>query len=275
LARDRIVSEQRNSYNPEGKITEEWRLNSVDLDQTYTSKKTFEYNDKGYLIKITDYLNDEFRTVKNLNYNNLGKLISETQSNEPSGTKALTFQISLNGTSEKLFYGNANEVTGKEISIKNEKGDIIRYEIRNAQGEVNHATSYLYNDLNQAIYVLKDDVVGHMKEETHSSYNSSRLIDIDSTFLNKRLIGKTLYQHTNGFLSSKTKIDRDNKVEYEISYTNNTKGLNLEEKFSYHGELINSIKRTYDIHDNLVMEERFNTQNQLLQTKNWEYSCPN
>jgi hypothetical protein len=190
-AGDRIVSEQRNTYNQDGKITEEWRLNTEGLGQTYTSKKTFEYNGKGYLTKITEYLNDEFKTVKNLNYNNLGKLISETQSNEPTSAKAFTFQTTQDGVSEKLFYDNANGISGKEISIKNERGDIVRYEIRNALGEVNHATSYLYNESNQVIYTLKDDVAGHMKEETYTHYNSSGLMDVDSTFLNKKLIGKT------------------------------------------------------------------------------------
>jgi uncharacterized protein (DUF4213/DUF364 family) len=275
LAGDQIVSEQRNTYNETGKILEEWKLNSVGIGQTYTSKIVFEYNGKGYLTKISEFLNNEFKNEKTRTYDNLGRLISETQSNDPAGVRILNTLTSLNGISQKLYFDENNDISGKEITIKNSENQVVKYEIRNAKDQVNHSVEYQYNDLNKEIYVLKDDVAGHIKEEKHFGYDNIGMVIKDSTYLNNNLNGKTLYEYTDGFLSKKTIIDRKNKVDYEILFTNNIKGLVLVEKFIYHGELLNSIQREYDQNKNMVLEKRFNNQNQLLRTKNWEYTCPN
>jgi hypothetical protein len=271
-ASDRVVSEQRNTYNEAGRIIEEWKLNSVGLGQTYTSKKVFEYNAKGYLSKVSDYLNGEFKSSNSLFYDNLGSLVSETQNNE---TRALNTLTTENGRSQKLFFNENGTVSGKEVVIKNSEGKLTNYEIRNGNDVVNHAVEYQYNGNNQEVYILKDDVAGHMKEETHFQYDDNAKLIKDSTYLNSNLNGKTLYAYVNGYLSRKTTIDRKNKVDYEILYINDIKGLVTEENFVYQGNLLSSIQREYNQNNNLIIEKRFNNQNQLLTKKTWEYTCPN
>ena len=115
LAGDQVVSEQRNIYNELGKIIEEWSLNSVGLGQTYTSKKVYEYNGKGYLSKISEYLNDGFKSSKTLLYDNLGRLVSETQNNDARALNTLT---SENGTSQKLYFDENGIVRAKRLPLK-------------------------------------------------------------------------------------------------------------------------------------------------------------
>lgn len=270
-----LESQLTNTFNSEKKIIEEFKQVFSSPNGSYTQRKTFDYNAKGYLSKTTEFVNDEVKSVKNRTYDNLGNLISETEGLESSGTNIIN-KLTTSGTgSVKLYFGENNTVSGTEIIEKDASGNVITHNVLNSENRVNSSKEYRYNNESKIIYSKNDDVVGEMLEETFTDYNAQGQISKDSTYLNENLIAKTLYEYTNGFLTTKTRIGRNNKVDYVITYDNNNKGKVTEERFIYNGELLSRVENSYDEFDNKVLEKRYNQNNQLLRTKTWEYNCPN
>lgn len=270
-----LESQLTNTFNSEKKIIEEFKQVFSSPNGSYTQRKTFDYNAKGYLSKTTEFVNDVVKSVKNRTYDNLGNLISETEGLETSGTNIIN-KLTTSGTgSVKLYFGENNTVSGTEIIEKDASGNVITHNVLNSENRVNSSKEYRYNNESKIIYSKNDDVVGEMLEETFTDYNAQGQISKDSTYLNEKLIAKTLYEYTNGFLTTKTRIGRNNKVDYVITYDNNNKGKVTEERFIYNGELLSRVENSYDEFDNKVLEKRYNQNNQLLRTKTWEYNCPN
>ncbi|WP_162628235.1 hypothetical protein [Arcticibacterium luteifluviistationis] len=270
-----LESQVKNTYNLENKLTEESKEILASANGSYTTKKTFEYNPKGYLSKTTEYLNDKVTSVKNRTYDNLGKLISETEGLETTGQNIIN-RLTTSGTSSiKLYYGENNTISGTEIIEKDASGNVTKHNVLNSENKVNSSKEFRFNEESKTVYAKNNDVVGGMIQETFTDYGSQGQISKDSTYLNNTLIAKTLFDYTDGFLTKKTRIGRNNKVDYEIIYKNDTEGKVIEERFIYNGELLNLVENTYDRFGNLTLEKSYNQNNQLLRTKTWEYNCPN
>ncbi len=270
-----LESQLKNTFNNANKITEEYRQILASPNGSYTQKKTFEYNAKGYLSKTTEYINDAVKSVKNRTYDNLGNLISETEGLETNGANLIN-RLTTSGTgSVKLYFGENNVISGTEIIEKDASGNVTKHNVLNSDNKLNSSKEYRYDNESKTVYAKNNDVVGGMLEETYTDYNANGQISKDSTYLNNTLIAKTLFEYTNGFLTTKTRIGRNNKVDYEIIYTNDNAGKVIEERFIYNGELLSRVENSYDDFDNLVVEKRYNNENQLLRTKTWEYNCPN
>ena len=263
-----------NSYNSEGQIIEE-NSTITDFQGTYSEKNIFEYTAKGYLSKVSNFHNDVFSSAKINSYNNLGQLIAVTETTDPNELKTNNTLTTSSLNSEKLFFAEDNTISAKETTTKNKNGQILNYEIRNGAGIVNHAKEFTYSPEGDKTYEKRNDVVGRMVEEIFTSYNtSSGKIEKDSTYLNSKLVGRTFYTYANGFLSEKTVFGRNNKLDYEIQYVNNVRGNVIKESFLYQGRLLNFIEKSYDPFGNLTLEKSFDTNNNLLKTKTWEYRCP-
>ncbi|MFT5884069.1 MAG: antitoxin component YwqK of YwqJK toxin-antitoxin module [Arcticibacterium sp.] len=263
-----------NSYNSEGQIIKENRT-ITDFQGTYSEKNIFEYTAKGYLSKVSNFHNDVFRSAKINNYNNLGQLLAVTETTDPNELNTNNTLTTSSLNSEKLFFAEDNTISAKETTTKNKNGQILNYEISNGAGMVNHSKEFTYSPDGDKTYEKRNDVVGGMVEEIFTSYNtSSGKIEKDSTYLNGKLIGRTFYTYANGFLSEKTIFGRNNKLDYEIQYVNNVRGNVIKESFLYQGRLLNFIEKSYDPFGNLTLEKSFDTNNNLLKAKTWEYRCP-
>lgn len=270
-----LESQLKNTYNSENKLVEEFKEILASPNGAYTLRKTFEYNAKGYLGKTSEYINDELKSVKTRTYDNLGNLISETEGLGITGQNPLN-KLTTSGTgSVKLYFDEDNTVSGTEIIEKDVLGNVIKREVLNAQNTLNSSREFRFDEESRLTYLKNNDVVGGMIEETFTDYTPQGLTKKDSTYLNDVLIAKTLFEYTDGFLTKKTRIGRNNKVDYEILYLNNAAGKVIQERFIYNGELLNLVENTYDNLGNLTLEKRYNQDNQLLRTKTWEYNCPN
>ncbi|MFT7436715.1 MAG: hypothetical protein ACI8UX_002517 [Psychromonas sp.] len=262
------------SYNLEGQIIEE-NTTTTGFQGSNSEKTIFEYNAKGYLSKVSAFHNETFRSAKIYNYNNLGQLIAITETTDPNEIKTNNKLTTSRLNSEKLFFAEDNSISARVTTTKNENGQILNYEIRNGSGEINHSKEFIYSQTGEKTYEKRNDVVGGMVEEIVTSYNSSNgNIEKDSTYLNGKLIRRTLYTYASGFLTDKTVIGRNNKLDYQIQYVNNVNGDLIKESFLYQGRLMNSIEKSYDPSGNLILEKSFDANSNLLKTKTWEYQCP-
>ena len=271
-----IILDQRNSYNNNGQITEEIKVHQSPYDGAYSTNRVFEYNEKGFLIKVTQYHNETFKSATFFRYDGRGRLSDERESTDPAGTneiRSLTQEV--NGAFEKAYFENNGQQSGKEVTTKDPSGKILRYELRGRNNELMQELVNTYNEAGKPLYQKRNDVVGNMIHETYSRYNARSEILADSTFLNGKMIGQTKFLYDNSGLVKRTRIDRNATTDYEISYRNNSGGFPLEETFWYRGTFSSRIERDYNAFNQLTEERTFNDQNQLANTKTWEYSCPN
>ncbi len=268
--------EQKNTYNSEGKITEDWKAYVTHYGDAYTQKTIFQYDEKGFLIKETFYRNDEIEKVKAYVYDGRGNIISVTESKGETSQLIPMNKYSLNGnSSEKVFFEKDGSVSGKEIDQKNSDGKLILHQIVNSEGKVNHSSEYTYNAKGTKTYQKLNDVAGNMIEETFYKINENEKVSVDSTFLNNQLIARSVYTYDLGLLKQKSRYGRNNKLDYVINYEYDTKGRNTLEVFNYNGEKLSTVQRAYDANDNLVNETYLNKDNQVVRIKTWEYTCPN
>lgn len=273
---DIIILDQRNAYNEEGKLLEEIKVNNSAYDGAYSTKRVFEYNQKGFLTKVTQYLNDTFKSATFYTYDGRGNLINESESNDPSGVNNIRSQLqNLNGKSEKTFFEEDGKVSGTEISQKNAEGKLLSYELRNGNGQLMQELVNQYNNAGKPVYEKRNDAVGHMIHETFSKYDAQNRIMADSTLLNGKMVGKTLFEYSPTGLKKRTRIDRNGSLDYSIEYKTDSRGNIIEETFFYRGDLSSRIERDYNAANKLIEERNYNQQNQLANTKTWEYSCPN
>jgi hypothetical protein len=273
----RLELEQTNSYNSEGKLIEESKIHMTHYGEAYTSKRLFEYNRKGFILSETDYHNGTFRKRKSYQYDDRGQLISTTETldslaNAPAFNR---LNVTAQSQSEKLFFEPGGSVSGKEISKETADGKPLLFQIVNAEGKINHSSEYSYADNGLLVYQKRDDRAGNMMEETYFEYNQDQLLQKDSTFLNDKLIAQTLYEYTGNLLSKKTRLGRNDRVEYIINYSYDASGNNTGEVFIYNGEPLSSIKREIDQNGNKVQETHFNKDNNVVRNLTWEYNCPN
>ncbi len=271
-----MILDQRNSYNADGKITEEVKVHQSPYDGAYSTKRVFEYNEKGFLVKVTQFHNDAFRSATFYRYDGRGRLIDEFESTDPTGVTGIRSLVQdVNGATEKVYYEGEGVISGKEISTKDAEGRLLTYELHGRNNELMSQLINTYNPNGQLLYQKRNDVVGKMIHETYSRFDGQLRILADSTFLNGQVVSQTKFSYDNSGLVKKTRIDRNNNVDYEISYKNNAGGKVVEEGFWYRGVLSSRIERVYNALNELTEERTFNDKNQLANTKIWEYSCPN
>lgn len=127
----------------------------------------------------------------------------------------------------------------------------------------------------QLVYQKRDDRAGNMLEETYFEYSQNKLLIKDSTYLNNKLIAQTLYEYNGDLLSKRTRLGRNNRVEYIINYSYDASGNNTGEVFIYNGEPLSTIKRIFDSEKNKVRETHYNKDNNVVRNMTWEYNCPN
>ncbi len=269
-----ILFQLTNSYNSEGKLIEEHKAVSQHLQGTYTERKVYEYNAKGYLSKISSFHNEAFKSAKFRSYNNLGELIAETETTDLSETKTNNVLTTSNLNSEKLYFAEDNSISAREVTKKNENGQILTYEIKSGAGVVNHSKEFRYSSSGKETYERRDDLIGNMSEEILTSYMSNGNIEKDSTYLNGKLIGKTLFTYQNGHVTEKAVYGRNNDLDYQILYVNDGSGNPTKETFVYQGRLMNSVEKSYDSAGNLILEKSFDSNNILQKTITLEYNCP-
>ncbi|UBM57705.1 hypothetical protein LAG90_12870 [Marinilongibacter aquaticus] len=266
--------DQKNTYDADNRLVKTVKILTDSHANSKTETTIYTYNAKGLLTEKTELVDDVFRVKHNYKYNARGELISETESNKPDGSISLNQLLSLDNRTEKSFFESDGSVSGSEIRETNDKGDLVKFEIRNAEGQLYHLTENKFDDSGKQVYQLNDDVLGKMKEETFSTFGADGKKMADSVFLNQQLIGRKTYAYQNEQLVKMTKFGRKDILDYSISYSYDDLGRISEESFAYKGEILTVEKRQYDQNNNLIEEKTYNKDNQLIHQKNWAYACP-
>ncbi|MGR3811487.1 hypothetical protein [Jiulongibacter sp. NS-SX5] len=269
--------EQRNTYDENGLLISEKRFHLTHYGEAYSNEKVFTYTKKGQPLSVTELHNGSFRLRRDYIYDLAGNLISESESRDSTDfTKKFNAKaIQLNGESEKLFFEPDGSVSGKEIRKETSEGKPLLFEIVNAEGKVNHSSSYAYNPNGDISILIRDDRAGNMLEKTFYTYDPNALLMRDSTTLNGQPIAKTLYEYDGQNVTKRTRLGRNNKLEYIINYSYDASGNNIKEVFVYNGEDLTTIERTFDLFGNKTEENHFNKEGVAVRQLSWEYSCPN
>lgn len=258
-------------YDTSGKLLSEKEIRS-ESQGTYELGRNYEYNEKGFLSKITNTLNGVFHSNILREYDRLGNMVSEVESttntNEPSNRVAI-----LGNNREKLFYEDNGSVGAREIEVKDNDGNIILKEIRGSQGELFSAINKSYSAEGNLTYSKSNDIVGKLIEETFYEYDASKKLIKDSTALNGQINARTLYTYNeDGFLIKKSLLDANFVIEYVIDYQVDKQGNVMEEKFTYRGQLLNRKVYTY-LGKLKTKEEQYNKEGVLERTRTWVYNC--
>ncbi len=259
------------TYDKKGNLIEDRRDNYAQ-NGVYSSKKVYEYDGKGRVSKITDFLNDAVTQSVSKEYDNLGNLIREVSSNNKSAQPLNRVSI-LGNSREQLFYESDGKVSGREIQEFDKNGQLTLKELRGDQNKLYQTTENTYNSAGQIVKVKRVDVVGNMTEEIFTNYDGKGNILSDSSLTNGNVSAFTFYTYDNGFLTKKAKLNGAKVTDYEIIYLNNTTGKVIEETFVYNGETLSTTKYEYDTFGNKIKEDTFDGKNQLLRSKVWEYIC--
>lgn len=270
FAGDNLEFEFTYTYNSNGDLVAEKEFRTVSQG-TYTLGRAYEYNEKGYLSKVTNTQNGEFRSAIFKEYNKLGDLVSEIESTDEV-LKPLNRVAVLGNNKEKLFYEKDGSVSGREIEVKDSNGNILLKEIRGNENQLYHSYENIYNDQGKLSRSKNVDVVGGLTEERLFQFSSSGQLIQDSTLINGNVNARSLYEYTNGLLTKKTLFGQKNNVEYVINYVNDSEGNLTEESFIYNDELLN--RKVYTYSNKLkVKEEQFNKDGVLVKIRTWEYNC--
>ncbi|SOE21923.1 hypothetical protein SAMN06298216_2373 [Spirosomataceae bacterium TFI 002] len=259
------------TYNSQGKILTEKEFRT-EGPGSFTLGKTYTYNEKGFVSKITSTQNGDFRSNTFREYDKLGNMISEVESttevSEPLNRVAI-----LGNSREKLFYEKNGTVGAREVEVKDVDGNVILKEIRGPQGELYSAVSTKYNSKKEVTYSKSNDVVGNLIEEKYYQFDAGQKLVKDSTAINGVINERTLYQYDNkGFLIKKSLLGANSAVEYVIDYKVDSEGNTIEESFIYKGELLNRKVYTY-LGKQVSKEEQYNNKGDLVRTRTWEYNC--
>jgi hypothetical protein len=261
------------TYNSKGDLSNKKEFRSLS-DGSYVQERDFEYNEKGYVSKITNKLNGQFRTAVFKEYNNLGVLVSEVESREESQSDLPINKVSTLGNSrEKLYYENDGSVGSREKEIKDSKGNILLKEIRGAENQLYHSYEKTYNAKGEVTYSKSIDVVGDVIEEHFYEFNAKNKVEKDSVTVNGTVNTSTLYEYnSSGYLVKKTLLNNRKEIEYVSVYKVDEQGRIMEESFIYKGDVINKKRNTYN-GDKKVKEEQLNNQGSIVKVITWEYNC--
>lgn len=268
---DNLQFEFTYTYNTEGKLLSEKEFRK-ESQGSYELGKTYEYNEKGFVSKITNTLNGEFRSNTLRQYDRLGNMISEVESTSQA-SEPLNRVAVLGNNREKLFYENDGTVGAREIEVKDVDGNIVLKEIRGSQGQLFSAVSKKFNAKGEVTYSKSNDVVGQLIEEKFYQFDSNQKLLKDSTAINGVINARTLYAYNgNGFLTKKSILGSNAAVEYVINYIHDSQGNITEESYIYKGELLNRKVYSY-LGKQVTKEEQYNKAGDLVRTRTWEYNC--
>ncbi len=260
-----------NTYDDKGNLVEVKELNQTN-NARYESKKTLVYDQKGRLVKESNFLNGNLLYQTEKEYDNRGNLMREVTGNGKS--EQAQNRISVVGNArEQLFYEADGKVSGREVQELNAAGKLLKKELRGPENVLYQSTDNTYDQRGQLIKTLRNDVVGNATEGSIYNYDAQGVLRSDSSTYNGKITNYTVYEYANGFLVKKTRYNADQSVDYLINYTNDEKGNVLVEEFIYNNAVLTTLRNTYDINANKIQEDTYNNNNLLVRTLKWEYQC--
>lgn len=259
------------TYDAEGKIISKLETRAIS-GGTYTSEEKYAYNAKGYLSKVSTFQNNELRFEKDLTYNNLGQLISETES-RPGQTTPINRVSVLANQNEKLYYELDGSVSGREVEQKNAQGLVTFKELRGNENQLYHSTEKEFSENGAPLYSKNVDVLGQLTEERFWEYNEQGKLLKDSTLINENVQRRTLYVYSEtGGLTKRIGKNASNVTEYEIVYKLNEGNL-PEEEITYYNDKVNGTKKYFYTDGAKTKEEQYNANGELLRVVEWQYKC--
>lgn len=232
-----------------------------------SSKIVNEYKNPNRLIKSQYFVNNVLTKSVEKQYDNLGKLIAEFESN---GVKQNNRGTLVDNKFEQVYFNEDGTIAAKTISEKNNfEESISRF---NGSNVLISSQRKLLNAAGKIVENENNDVLGKVKILEKNIYGSSNQILKSEEYVNDVLKTHKTFEYTENLLRKFTAFDANNTEDYRIEY-NYENGNAIEEKAYYKGELSGKKVKTYDEKNNCIKETNYNKNGLIINETTFKYTC--
>lgn len=232
-----------------------------------SSKWVNEYKNTNRLVKSQYFINNLLTKSVEKQYDNLGKLIAESESN---GMKQYIRGISTDNKFEQVYFNEDGNIAAKTISERtNSEEKISKYGLNNV---LISSQRKLFNASGKIVENENNDFLGKMKILEKNSYGNSNEILKSEEYVNDILKNYKIYQYADNVLRKLTAFDIANSEDYRIEY-NYQNGKVIEEITFYKKELSGKKLKSYDQNNNCIKETNYNKNGLIINETTFKYTC--
>ncbi len=232
-----------------------------------SSKWVNEYKNTNRLVKSQYFINNLLTKSVEKQYDNLGKLIAESESN---GMKQYIRGISTDNKFEQVYFNEDGNIAAKTISERtNSEEKISKYGLNNV---LISSQRKLFNASGKIVENENNDFLGKMKILEKNSYGNSNEILKSEEYVNDILKNYKIYQYADNVLRKLTAFDIANSEDYRIEY-NYQNGKVIEEITFYKKELSGKKVKSYDQNNNCIKETNYNKNGLIINETTFKYTC--
>lgn len=232
-----------------------------------SSKVTHQYNAQNKPIKTDFYFKNQLTRTINRQYDNAGKLLSESEGKDQKVNNPTT---RIDNKYEQVFLNDNGSVLGKQIlEISPETEIITKY---NAQNNIISSEKKIFSTSGKLVENQFEDILGKVKKTEKYQYNASGEITRKEDYLSDVLENYTVFEYTNNLLVKTTAYTKtgleDYRIEYKYTQKNQTEVLSY-----YRNELAGRTTKEYDSKNNCIKETNFKADGQIINVTTFKYTC--
>jgi hypothetical protein len=232
-----------------------------------SSKITYQYNSQNKAIKTEHYFKNQLTRTINRQYDNAGKLLSES---EGKNNKVHNLTTKTDNKYEQVFLNDDGSVLGKQVSdINPEIETITKY---NAQNNILSIDKKILSTSGKLVENQFEDLLGKVKKTEKYQYNLLGDITKKEEYLSDLLENYTLFEYISNVLIKTTAYTKtgleDYRIEYKYTRNNQTEVLSY-----YRNELAGRTTKEYNSRNNCIKETNFRSDGQIINVTTFKYTC--
>lgn len=270
---EKIDYQAINQYNTSGLLSVKTENFGEHLNGPYSTEKKFTYDTKGNNTQIEFYHDNKLISTINKVYDINNVLIEETTTTKTQGFVGEKTSIS-SSTNQKVYLDKNGGISSKTVETFNAEGKLIKKEMVNGLGKVTLSVENTYSAKGELLKTISSDNISKIITTTSFSYDKDGNVLKEVYLLNNTPNGylENTYNAT-GKLAKKVLYNKKSVIDYQYLYEYTAAGLLSKESYIYDNQTINTDVFEYDTNGNKTKLSSFNSKNELVKYKTWEYIC--